>query len=196
MKGTMMTVVLALALAMSILSPALADKDGMGKCCMGMMAGKGMGCPMEAEGKMSLDEKFFSKAKFLLANAEELGLTQAQKDKVDAVKLKVKKSLTMKEAEIDVLAMDIMDMLKKDAVDLSAVNKIIDKKYDLKNQKAKELVAGYVELRGVLTKDQLAKAKEIWGKDMKGKMGCMMGDKDCGCPMCARMSGMKHGSDK
>ncbi len=183
-------------------------KEGMmdkGMCMAGMEKSGKMGM----EQKMDFEEMFYHKTGFFLMHSEDLGLTDDQKEKIQTLKMKVKKSMIMKEAEIDVAAIDIMDMLKADQTDMSAVNKLIDKKYGVKTQKAKELAVAYVEAKGILSKDQMKKAKDILGKDrMAGMGGC------CGmecwekCPMCAKMGGkcemkgigkgmegMKHGSE-
>jgi hypothetical protein len=178
--GKLMASVLLLGVV--FLVPALAADKPMGKCCMGKGMGMQMECPMmkkgaEGQDKMDLEEKFHGKAYFLMTNAEELGIDAAQKQKIHDIKIKAKKGLIMKEAEIEVLALDIMEMLGKEDTDLAAINKLIDKKYDIKKQKAKDLVAACVELKGVLSKDQQKKAKEMWQKQMMDKMKMGM------CPM-------------
>jgi len=139
-----------------------------------------------ADDAKSLDEKFFHKAHFILKSADELGLTADQLDKVQALKLKVKRSLIQKEAEIDIYALDIKAALGKDNVNVSAVNNLIDKKYEIKKQKAKELVDAYVSLRGILSKEQYEKLKEEWQKQAVCKMGESGRHEGRGCAMMGR----------
>jgi len=154
-------------------------------------------CPMMKKGMMDKDmmgmeDKFAAKAHFYLENAKELGLSEEQKTKISDLKLKVKKSMTMKDAEIDVAGMDVVELMGKDEMDMNAVNTAIDRKYELKKAEAKEAAAALVELKGVLTKEQLQKAKDICGGSMMcGKMEMMGKEGEKGS-----MHGMKHGMMK
>jgi hypothetical protein len=123
----------------------------------------------------------------LMMNGEKLQLTADQKDQIHALKMKIKKDMIMKEAQADVLQLDIMEMLMKEDPQLNAVNTVIDKKYDIKKQKAKDLAESYIDLCNVLTKEQKTMAKDLWMQSMMMKMKKMMGDDDSGkCPMCMK----------
>ena len=113
------------------------------------------------------ESKVFYKAYFLLKNQEELGLTDEQVEKIKDLKHKSKKELIKKEAEIDVLAVDIKAELYKDTVDRDALDALIDSKYELKKSKAKYLVETYAGLKGILTEEQKEKLKTLWGKCRK-----------------------------
>ena len=110
----------------------------------------------------SLECKFFKKAKLMLSYKEELGLSDEQIKKIKALKLETEKSLIKTDAEIDVIALDIKAEMWMDPLDTNAVNKLVDKKYELKKGKAKSLVAAYAELKGILTEEQKAKMKELY----------------------------------
>ena len=135
----------------------------------------------------NLEEKFSHKAGFILKNKEELGLSDKQVKKIKDLKIKTKKNLIEKKAEIDLLALDIKGEMWKEKFDVKAINKLIDKKYGLKAEKAKSLVNAYTALKGTLTKKQKEKMKGLMkkckkgtkhGKMMKGKIGQkMMKDK-------------------
>ncbi|NQV03860.1 MAG: hypothetical protein HQ532_00015, partial [Candidatus Omnitrophica bacterium] len=71
-----------------------------------------------------------------------------------------------KKAEIDLIAIDIKAALWEDTIDLGSVNTLIDRKYELKKQKTKALVAAYAALKGMLTKEQI---KNLKGLCKKGK---------------------------
>lgn len=141
-------------------------------------AGKGKyWCESEKYSSKGLDEMLFKKCHFILMNKEELGLSEEQVDKVVALKTKAKKDNIMKEAEIEALAIDVKAELWKDEIDLNAVNKLIDTKYDLKKQNAKNLVASYAELKKILSESQMDKLKELWKKCEAGEQhGMMMGE--------------------
>ena len=150
-------------------------------------------CAMHDKGKehkMDFEKKFYSKAHMVLENSEELGLSDEQVKKVKELKMSTMKDLIKKNAEIEVLAIDIKAEMWADSINVNAVNKLVDKKYDLKKEKTKSLIAACVSLKDILTKEQKEKMKGIWkrhkedkGKSMKkgmmqGKMKCpMMGDK-------------------
>lgn len=131
----------------------------------------------------NLEEKFSYKAHFILKNTEELGLSDKQVEKIKDLKVKTKKALIGKKAELDVLALDIKGELWKDTIDTGAVNKLIDKKYELKKEKARSLVSAYAALKGILTEKQKEKMKELrkkckkemlHGSKMKSKVGHQM----------------------
>ena len=147
-------------------------------CCQGMKMGK-QGKMMEKtcgrmEKKMDLEEKFSHKAQLILENSTELGLSEDQIMKVKALKTSVKKSMIKSKADIDVLAIDIEEALKKDEIDVNSVNALIEKKYSLKGQEAKAMAGAYAELKMVLSKDQMKKLHEIWDKKKMEKGTHMM----------------------
>ena len=142
--------------------------------------GGGKSCPMSGGGKCSaggggyqkgggLDQMFCMKAHFILANQEELGLTDDKVAAIKALKVDTKKSLIKQNADIEIAAIDIKSALHQNPIDTAAVNKLIDQKYELKKAKAKTLVDALAKLKGMLTQDQYNKLKEIWGGKGKGK---------------------------
>ncbi len=108
--------------------------------------------------------KFFFKAHMLLESGKELGLSEDQLKAIRDLKIDVKKSLIRQEAEIDVLKLEIMNQMYQEKVDAAAVNKLIDEKYELKKAKTKGIVDALLKLKGMLSAEQLAKAKELYGK--------------------------------
>jgi len=148
----------ALAIASST---AFADESQAGKCNFMSACGK-------MSHKMETNDIFFHKAYLILAKAAELGLSSEQTEKVKALKYSVEKSLIKKNADIESLTLDIKEALRKDEIDINAVDKLIDQKYTLKAQKTKETIGAYAELKKILTPDQLKKLKEMRNHDMKG----------------------------
>lgn len=129
--------------------------------------------------KMELDDIFFLKAHFIAMNADEIGLSDEQLEKIMALKLNVKKSLIKAKADIETYALDIKNELTKDEINVNSLNGLIDKKYALKTQKAKDLIKAYADLKKLLTDEQKKMLKDIWMGAMKGKVKCpMMKDKD------------------
>lgn len=124
----------------------------------------------QAKGHHEKSEKrFFSKAHFVLKNEEEIGLSDKQAEQIKNLKIRTKKDLIRKKAEIDILALDIKVEMWKDPINTNAVNKLIDKKYELKKEKAKFMVSAYAALKGTLTVEQKTKLKDLL-KQHKEKM--------------------------
>ena len=126
-----------------------------------------------------LEKKFFYKTHMMLKNQDELGLSDKQVEKIKGLKIETKKDLIRKNAEIDVIALDIKAAMWDEQIDTGAIDKLIDKKYDLKKEKAKSLVGAYAAVKGILTSGQKDKLKDLWKKckkemtqdaKMKGKM--------------------------
>jgi Spy/CpxP family protein refolding chaperone len=105
---------------------------------------------------------FAHKAHFIVENAAELGLGE---DKVEAIKnlqLETKKMTIRQDAEIEIACLEAMTKLHAYPIDVDAVNKLVDQKYDLKKTEAKNLVASLAKLKGMLTKEQWDKLHTLW----------------------------------
>ena len=75
------------------------------------------------------EKKFFFKAHMILKNQDELGLSDRQAEKIKALKIETKKDLIRKNAEIDIIALDIKVAMYEEQIDTGAIDKLIDKKY-------------------------------------------------------------------
>lgn len=124
-------------------------------------------------------DMFSKKAMFILSNQDELGLSDAQVEEINNLKLGVKKDMIKKEADIEVLELDIESALLKDAPDITAVNALIDQKYELKKAKTKVSIESCAALKGILTSEQKTKLKSLNKACKKNMMkhGSMMQDK-------------------
>ena len=143
----------------------------------------------------SMKEKFFHKVKLILKKQEILNLSEYQLKTVKDLKIKIKKELIRKNAEIDIIKVDIKVALHSEDINLDEINKLIDKKYEHKKAKAKLLFAAIVDLKKILTEEQCAKLKHSFsckGKDSskcaiavkcQGKIcnKCKMPKSDCKC---------------
>lgn len=118
-------------------------------------------------GHGNMEGKFYKKAMLMIANQEELGLSDAEVKKIKELKVAIKKDLITKKAEIDLIAIDIKAAMWEDMVEIDSVNTLIDRKYELKKQKAKSLVAACVALKGMLTKEQIKLLKGLCKKGKK-----------------------------
>ncbi|MDP8299305.1 MAG: hypothetical protein P9L88_05335 [Candidatus Tantalella remota] len=114
-----------------------------------------------------LDSKILYKAKFMLKNQDELGLSAEQVKKIKEVKIAVKKDTVKRNAEIELIKIDIKAKMYDDKLDVAGIDKLIDKKYDLKKAKAKALVQTCSDMRDILTEDQMKEFKAMCRKSCK-----------------------------
>ncbi len=117
--------------------------------------------------KNDLKSMFFKKTKMILKEAEELGLSDDQIDAVKKLKSDTKKSFIKIKSEIDTVKVDFEDAVSADEMDVSAVNSLIDKKYQLKAKKAKEIVAGMAKIKTILNEEQYTQFKDMCKNKMK-----------------------------
>jgi Spy/CpxP family protein refolding chaperone len=115
----------------------------------------------EKGGHGDFKDQFCHKAMLLIKNQEELGLSDGQVRRIKDLKVSTEKDLIKKNAEIDILTIDIKAAMLEDRIDANAVTALIDKKYELKKENAKALVAAYVALTAILTEEQRKKLKAL-----------------------------------
>jgi len=155
MRKMRMAVVVVLVMTFGLIGSAVfADHGEKGEC------------QYEKE-KGDLEAQFSDKAHLLMKNQEELGLSDEQMTKIHDLKMNTKKDLIRRDAEIEILALDIKSALHEETIDTKAVNALIDKKYDLKKEKTKMLVGAYAALKETLTKEQKEKMKGLWKNSKK-----------------------------
>jgi len=128
----------------------------------------------KGHGKKSFEEKIMKKLCIVLKDKDELGLTDAQMKEIKGLKVETKKNIIRSNADIDIIKVDIKFLMYDDKIDTGRINKLIDKKYDIKKEKAKSLVAVYADLKDILTDEQEKKLKELCRQYKKKKMMHMM----------------------
>jgi hypothetical protein len=109
-----------------------------------------------------LDSKFFMKAYFYQMHADPIGLSEEQIQKIKNLKKETQKELIRRDADIEILAVDIKDALHEPKIDVEGIHKNLDKKYEIKKERAKYLVRAFANLKGVLSDEQCQKAKDLW----------------------------------
>jgi Spy/CpxP family protein refolding chaperone len=114
-----------------------------------------------------MDDKLYKKAHFMLMNSKELGLSQMQEDEIKSMKIEAKKYLIDQDAKIDKIKVDLKAAMWGDDVDLDAVNKLIDKKYELKKEKAKYIANSCAMMKNILDDKQKESLKELWYEKKK-----------------------------
>ncbi len=155
-----LTLILALALMQSV---SLAD------------TGKDYGYGKHQQ--KSVKEKFFKKVKMIYLYQGELNVTDKQLDQIHVLKVDLKKDLIMKKAELDIIKVDIRSLLQEDEIDVDAVNKLLDKKYEIKKAKSKKAVEAYAGLKKILSMEQIEKLKNIAREYMKMHMSKGMSER-------------------
>ena len=113
------------------------------------------------QNKCCFAEKFFHFAHSILENYEELGLTDVDVKKVRDLKIGTKKSLIRNRAEVELLMVDIISSLYQEKPDTSAINKLVDKKFEIKKAGMKKLIAAFVGIKKLLSKEQIKQVKTI-----------------------------------
>lgn len=156
-----MTAVLLLVLFASFFGgPVFADCGGSRCPVHGKMSAgddkDSSPCPITA--------KFMKKAKFILSNGGQIGLTEDQIRTIQALKLDVEKTAIRQGAEMQIFGLEVTSKLYEEKVDAEAVKAMIDKASLSMTDGAKSIVDAYVKLKATLTPEQVVKLKEIWMK--------------------------------
>jgi len=134
-------------------------------------AGQGYGssCKVCKDSSKSFEEKYFWKVKFMLGNKDELGLSDEQVDQIKEQKYQIKRQKIEAAARMETDKLDIYHELKKDAPDMGRIDILIDDKIDAKRGLLKSYVNGIVELKAVLTAEQMVKAKALYSQQKSHK---------------------------
>ena len=111
--------------------------------------------------KCCFKEKFFHFAHMVLENYEELGLSEDAVKKIRELKIGTKKSLIRNRAEAELLMVDIISKLHTEKPEISEINRLIDKKFDVKKAGMKKLIASFVAIKKLLSKEQMKQMKTI-----------------------------------
>lgn len=177
----LLPVTVAAAIAVLLAVPALAGhheggaegkscpmsmKSGMSGCGRGgAMNGpcgrQGMGCKSHGGSKCPIVSKFCQKACWIMKHREDLGLTSEQVAKIKALDLDVKKNAIRGMAEMKIFGLEMRERLCQETLDVEAIESMIDSGMANMAMGAKATVKAYAELKGVLTEEQKAKAKEL-----------------------------------
>ena len=91
--------------------------------------------------------------------AEKLGLSEEQKAKIKGVTDRAKGSREAMQKVREATKRQF-DLMKAEKVDEAAVMKAIDEVFELRKQMAKEQVQRVIEIKAILTPEQIAKARE------------------------------------
>lgn len=171
--GSLMAIIVFAAFQMNVQACDKCKKSYAKHCDWSKKdCGKNVCC--KKDGLCPMKKKFFKKASFILGQYGELELSEEQTGKIKELKINVKKDLIMKEAEIEVLAIDVKSAMRKSSIDVDAVNTLIDKKYALLADKTKFLVKSFASLKNILNDDQKNKLKKLCS--LKKEASCHLAD--------------------
>ena len=144
---------------------------GLGVFVCFMLAGTAFaegGCQCKDQHhKRGMKDKFLHMVRFAYLYQDEIGVSDEQMDKIKAMKLQFKKDHIQREADIGLVAADIKAGLWEDVIDTKALNELVDKKYDLKKEKAKSLIKALADLKQLLTAEQKDKLKNLMREKKK-----------------------------
>ncbi len=112
-------------------------------------------------GKKGFKGKFYKKIKLIIKKSDELGISDEQLKQVKRLKSETKKSLIKQEADLESIKVDFDDEMEKENLDKNTINRLIDKKYEIKKNKAKTIIAALSDLDEILKKDQKEKLKDL-----------------------------------
>ena len=116
----------------------------------------------ESSGEWDLEDKFFNKTYFISENASQLGLSDAQKNDIETLKMNVKKMIIRQDADIDIADIDIKTKMHDYPVDGKVLEALVAQKADLEKAKAIQIAQAYTQLKNGLTQPQYDKMKELW----------------------------------
>ncbi len=118
-------------------------------------------CPKKSQHGLGFEKKIFCNLHLVMANQEKLDLSDDQVAKIKQLKISTKKDLIKRDAEIDLITVDIKSKLWEDKIDKESISKLIDQKYELKKEKAKSLIDAYAGLKNILSVEQNKKLNNI-----------------------------------
>jgi hypothetical protein len=135
-----------------------------GQCPMSQCRAGGHDHGKDDLSKCPINSKTLEKAKFFLAHAEEIGLSEEQVQSIKAIKAEAKKAKIRQTAEMEIFHMDIMAKLSEPKLDVEGLNKMLDDAAAGMTAGGKASIATYAKLKAVLSEQQAAKAKDVWRK--------------------------------
>jgi Spy/CpxP family protein refolding chaperone len=121
----------------------------------------------KARGEKSMAAK---KLKMLVRHSKELGLTDEQVEKIADIKRDLKKDRITLKAQIKVLDVDIRALAKRDTIEVDKIRPLIEKKYEAKKELTMKDIAALADAKGLLTAEQIKKAKEL-GREKRHACG-------------------------
>ena len=146
-------------------SPMAATADNHKEC------GVRSECSKSEKDSKCLVTKLKGKTKLLWENKEDLGLKDAQLDKIKEIKYATIKQLIRLDADKKIAKVELKSLWYEDVVDVDKANVAIDAKYKAKADSAKVFTKAISDIQNELTKEQRDKWKEHCKASEKGECG-------------------------
>ncbi|MCK5427531.1 MAG: hypothetical protein KAJ34_07525, partial [Thermodesulfovibrionia bacterium] len=111
--------------------------------------------------------------KQVLMMADHLDLSKEQIDKLNDLSIDSRINMIKDKAAIEVAELKLMKLMSDYDADKKAINRAVDKLYDLKKKKKNNMIDTHFKVTSILTREQFEKFKTL---KIKMGMGRMSGD--------------------
>jgi len=162
-KGTLLAALLALstwgALAIAQAPPTDDELDGFGEEALafqdggGMGMGAGMGMGPGRGGRHGMGRG--------MGYLKQLDLTEQQEDRIEAIHDKQRRSAIEIRKNLELAQLDMRKLMRADTPDRRAIETQVDRMSGLRGQLQKSQVNSLLDVRGVLTPEQLQKLEQL-----------------------------------
>lgn len=131
--------------------------------CASAYANRDKGYGGERQGPDSKDAAAHvgMKSDWLLREQQELGLSDAQVQKIRELSLKSQKDAVQAQAEMESINLDIRSKMREENLDQAALGKLIDQKYESRKAYEKRAISSMAEIKSILTPEQKEKLKAL-----------------------------------
>ncbi|MCD4780371.1 MAG: hypothetical protein K8S27_07485 [Candidatus Omnitrophica bacterium] len=110
---------------------------------------------------------FFDHIRFILKYSDALSLTDKQLQRFQELNLQAQKEAILKDAEIQTIAMDLENEVKKDLIYSNHLMHFIDKKYEALKIKEKFFADGFMIIREILDDQQYSEMISLFTNQKK-----------------------------
>ncbi len=142
--------------------PMRQQKIGMPKQGQGMMVESSM---MDCSGCM-VNRLLMGSSNFYLDMRKPLGLTDAQVDELQQIRLNFTKQTVDLQGELNIARLELQYLLESDAIRINDANRKISDTYDLEVELQIEKVKSMIKARNVLTPSQRELVKSLARRNM------------------------------
>ncbi len=92
---------------------------------------------------------------------KQIGLTEEQQNKIDALQTEHQKSTIGKQSEMKIMTVDLKTEMDKDTLDMAKINELADKMSKIQAELGKERILHVAQVANVMTKEQRAKLEQL-----------------------------------
>ena len=156
-------------------NPARAQEGMMkGQHKMGMMR-EGMKGEHHQEGMRGcgmMEGEHHEGHAFFLGMKDELGLSEEQVSRLEALKSETEKQMIRTKADLEILEIELHGLLSQDKVDVKTVDAKVETMGELQTKMHKAHIHARLDAQNILTAEQLKKHREMEGKMKHGRHKC------------------------